>query len=245
MSRIQSMLWRLLCCGAPLLVSGCLIGFNADRLTGGGGGQPAAAGGGSAADMAVGDMIAPRPGCRDFSGFTAGSAVPNWIDGHGTWRVVTTAQGSMLGQTAASGYQGERFVGWDGNTRGPDLTVETVARLSDHTNENCVLLRGQDTMNYYALCLKDGGQRRNQQQQPPTWALNRVVSGEATQLSYGALDETLPTHVLTLGARGSSLFVTVDGVAMPVVNDTTYVDGSVGLSTDDSGTFATFCAVKP
>jgi hypothetical protein len=181
--------------------------------------------------------------CRDFAAWTAGAAVPNWVDGRGTWRITSTSQGPALGQIETTDNGGPyRFVTWDGSRRFADCTASSATVLSDQASENCVLSRVQDASNFYALCLKEASHRR--QMGPPQyeWVLERVVSDSETRLAGGNLDIAPGTsHSLILNARGASLTALLDRVAQPVVIDTTYSNGAVGLATDGAGGFSTFC----
>jgi hypothetical protein len=221
-----------------IFASGCLIGFDADRLTGGG---DAGSGGGAhgTPDAPAADMATAPANCDDLMNYMAGSQLTNWVDGRGTWRVAVMAQGKALIQTTGSTSRNDRFVAWRGAHDVADTTVRAVAVLDGNpTDLNCVLVRVLDASNYYALCVEDvGGRNRPETHQ---WSVYSVVAGTQTRLG-GAAIPTAASHSLSLTAQGAMLLSTVDGDAKPAVTDTALTHGFVGVATDDGGGFSSLC----
>lgn len=218
--------------------SGCLIGFDADRLTSG---KDAAPAGTTDAPADMASTTAPNgASCDDFSAYMPGTALPNWVDGRGTWRVIMNAQGKVLAQTTDGTSRNDRFVAWLGGKDYTDSSISAVATLSDMTDMNCVLVRLQDAMNYYALCVADvGGRNRPSSHE---WRLNLMSAGVETRLASAALTTT-GAHTLALRAQGSTLTASVDGAAKPALTDPTFTHGAIGVSTDDYGGFTSLCTV--
>jgi hypothetical protein len=218
--------WFKEICQLALIVvasPGCLIGFDANRLTGG------AEGGAPASDLGS--------GCDDFSTYATGERVPNWIDGRGTWRVVLTGDGHALTQMDDV-WSGERYVAWYGGKQFTDVDVSAIVSMQASTAEACVLVRVQDASTYYALCTHAADDRHP----TPEWRLNRMTGGTSTRLSSGTLGDAA-SHLLGLGAHGSRLSAVVDGAQVVAYEDGTLSNGNVGVSTDWSGVFTTFCMV--
>lgn len=217
--------------------AGCLVGFDANRLTGGGrdavdlGGTTAA---GAPADLGL------AAGCIDFASSTPGLALPNWIDGRGTWRVIMMAQGKVLAQTTASTSRDDRFSAWQMGQDYTDATVSAVATVGEASDMNCVLARVQDVSNYYALCLHDvGGHSSTPGHQ---WRLLRMSADVANELASGDVTVT-SSHTFALRVQGATLTATVDGDVKPAVTDASYTQGSLGVSTDVEGDFTSLCMV--
>jgi hypothetical protein len=234
-----------------LASSGCLIGFDPAPLTGGahGGGNdgataPAPIGdaGGGPASGPVPDNLGPASRCYDFSTYAEGAAVPNWVDGRGTWRTVVTQVGTLLGQTDSSSTTPARFVTWEGMDDWTDAGISAVITISERTDEVCVALHVQDADNFHALCLEKMGRRGD----PPTfeWRLQRVVGGSVTTLANGGIDGGSAPHTLTLRAKGPSLTPSIDASVQPSVTDGTLTHGSVGLTTNWTGRFGMMCVVR-
>jgi hypothetical protein len=213
---------------AGLLASGCLIGFDADRLTGGDAGGGSGGGSGSSAGGDLGG------GCDNFSAYAAGAQLPDWVDGRGTWRVVLMNGAHALGQTDP-GWNGSRYVSWYDGQPFTDVDVSAVAAAQG--NEACVLARVQDASTYYAACARDGDSRH-----PPEWRINLNVGGTVTRLSSGSLTSA-GAHRLSLGVRGSRLTASIDDSPAVSVDDTTLASGNVGVSSDENGAFTTYCMV--
>jgi hypothetical protein len=221
--------------------SGCLIGFDAGRLTGGSQGDAGtgATGGTGAADAPA--DLGLFAACDDFSTYTPGMQLPNWVDGRGTWRVIMMAQGKVLAQTTAGMNRNDRFVAWQNGKDYTDASISAVATIGDMTDLNCVLSRVQDASNYYALCVEDvGGRNRTPAHE---WRLNRMTAGTETRLASGSI-AMMGSHTFALRVQGSTLSASVDGDAKPAVTDETLTHGSIGVSTDDSGGFTTLCTVQ-
>jgi hypothetical protein len=211
---------------AGLLASGCLIGFDATRLTGGDAGGGGSAGGGGASDLGA--------GCSNFSAYAAGAQLPNWVDARGTWRVVLMNDAHALGQTDP-GWNGARYVSWYEARQFTDVDVSAVA--VGQGAEACVLARVQDASTYYAACARDGDSRH-----PPEWRINLSVAGTVTRLSSGSLASG-SVHILSLGVRGSRLTASIDETQQISVDDFTLTSGNVGVSTDENAAFTTYCMV--
>jgi hypothetical protein len=244
-------LLRAVCFGltAGLLAvcgSGCLIGFDAGGLTGGAANRGDAGTGGAGATGSTGGMNAAgdlglTAACDDFSAYTPGMPLPNWVDGRGTWRVIMMTQGKVLAQTTSSTSRNDRFVAWQGGKDYADASISAVATIADMTDLNCVLSRVQDASNYYALCVEDvGGRNRPSAHE---WHLNLVSAGNETRLGSGSIALT-SSHAFALRVQGSTLTASVDGDVKPAVTDTTLTHGSIGVSTDDSGGFTSLCTVQ-
>lgn len=235
--------------------AGCFIGFDDHKLTGGGpadggavgaagsGGDPAGPGpgaGGGPAGAVDGSAPAAIPSCDNFSSYAAGASIPNWVDGHGTWRIVATPHG--LGQMMAASSNHDFFVGW----YAADWTDQTVTATVDPAqsyDDNCVLARCTDAANYYELCVHNDHWQHMQGSQPqPGWNLRRMVAGSETQLASGGATSAT-SHTLTLHVHGSTLSVTIDGALQPDVSDGSLIHGAAGLGTESSGVFVNLCAV--
>ncbi|MDB4969799.1 MAG: hypothetical protein JWN44_5488 [Myxococcales bacterium] len=215
--------------------SGCLIGFDAGRLTGG----AAADAGTTDASEAPGDL-GRLAGCDDFSSYTPGTALPNWIDGRGTWRVIMMAQTKVLAQTTASMSRNDRFLAWQAGKDYTDASISAVATVGNVADANCVLARVQDASNYYALCVQDVSGRNHSPAHE--WRLNRMSADVETRLASGSIAVT-DSHSFALRVQGSSLIASVDGDPKPTIVDETLLHGALGVSTDDQGGFSTLCIV--
>jgi len=207
---------------SPLVLSGCLLAFDADNLTGGN----------------------RTPGttnlnalCVDFSSYPVGAPAPNWVEGSGTWRVVDRSREHVFAQTDDPTAADPAFVAWYGANDWADASVSAVTRLADYTYENCVLSRLQDKASFYALCLRQG-------RSAPYWKLERVVAGNATRLADGDLANGDVPHTLALRASGTTLTPTIDGSAQASVEDAQFAHGAVGVSTDGAGGFSTLCMAR-
>jgi hypothetical protein len=218
-----------------LLASGCLIGFDAGSLTGGG--HPSADSGTGMTGAADTPADMGSSACVDFSSY-AGMPLPNWVDGRGTWRVVTMAAGNVLMQTTGTTSRHDVFVAWQGVKDYADVNISATATLAI-TNMNCVLVRIQDALNYYALCVNDVGGRGPPAQE---WRLNVTSAGSDTELASGSI-ATTDTHAFSLRVQGSTLYPIVDGDAKPAVTNGTFTHGAAGVSTDDQGGFMSLCTV--
>jgi hypothetical protein len=231
-----------------LLLAGCMLGFDEHKLRGGDPSDPAAIDGGSGVATPTPDgsglPVAPvvPPACDNFASYASGAAIPNWVDGQGTWRVMMVdAQTHGLGQTAASTSHNELFVGWYDTPDWTDETVQATVTPTDSGPDNCVLARVTSASSFYKLCIRTDHGR--QQQMPQTsWDLQRVDGGSQTQLAGANGGATSGPHTLILGAHGSTLAITVDGVAQPNVTDAMLPKGAVGLATESSGPFVLLCA---
>jgi hypothetical protein len=220
--------------------TGCLIGFDAGRLTGGAADGGSASPGTAGSDSpGAGDMSHSPTSCDDFSGYTPGMPLPNWVDGRGTWRVLMMAQGKMLAQTTSPTSRSDRFVAWQAGKDYTDASISAVATLCDQTDMNCVLARVQDATNYYALCVVDAGRNRTTSHE---WRLDKVVAGVETHLA-GAAITTNGSHTIAFRVQGSTLNASVDGQGRPAVIDETFSHGLLGVSTDEAGGFMTLCTV--
>lgn len=232
--------------------SGCLIGFDAHRITGGGGngGTPTSPGSGGtpmspASGAPVGDMggASTTLSCDDLAPYLPGAQLSDWVAGKGTWTVTMMAQGKVLVQTTSSTSYHDRFIAWRSGQSLGDVTINSVALLDGNpTDLNCVLARVVDGSNYYSLCVQDVGGRNR----PPTrqWSLNSVVSGTETSLASATIP-TAPSHVLSFKLQGTTLTATVDGDPKPPITDTSFAHGSVGVSTDNGGGFFNLCTRTP
>jgi hypothetical protein len=224
-----------------ILASGCLIGFDANRLTGGrdaGSGAGAASG---AADTPTVDMGAAA--CNVLSTYTPGQSLTNWVEGRGSWLVATTAQGKALIQTDSSSGRHDRFFAWRDAYDVADTTVSAVVMLDGNpTDLNCVMARVVDAYNYYALCVEEVGGRNG----PATlqWSVYSVLQGSENELASAPIATAL-VHSLQLRTQGNMLLPTVDGVAQPAVTDDSLSDGSVGVATDNGGGFLSLCTGGP
>jgi hypothetical protein len=218
------------------LTSGCLIGFDSNRLAGG---RDAGTGGAAGASVPdAGADLGPSI-CDELSPYAPGVPLTNWVEGSGTWRVVVMAQGKVLIQTDNSMSRDDRFVAWRVGADVADATVSAVALLGGSTTDlNCVLVRVVDVADYYALCVQDVGGRN--QPSMRQWTLLSVVGGTETQLD-GAVIPAAASHLLSLRAQGTTLTATVDGDVKTVIDDSALTHGSVGVSTDDGGGFFNLC----
>ena len=228
-----------------IVASGCLIGFDDNRLIGG---RDAGSGGAAGASSGAGDtptvdMSTAAAACNELSTYMPGQSLTNWVEGRGSWLVATTAQGKALIQTDSSSGRHDRFFAWRDAYDVADTTVSAVVMLDGNpTDLNCVMARVVDAYNYYTLCVEEVGGRNG----PATlqWSVYSVLQGSENELASAPIP-TAPAHSLQLRTQGAMLLPTVDGVPQPAVSDDSLSDGSVGVATDNGGGFLSLCTGGP
>ena len=177
--------------------------------------------------------------CVDFSSYT-GMPLPNWVDGRGTWRVATIAQGTVLMQTTGSMSRDDVFVAWQGGKDYGDVTIMASATLAI-TDMNCVLARVQGALDYYALCVNDVSRRNG----PPAheWRLNLSVRRHTTRSSPAAASPSPTRTCSRCACRARCCTRRSTATPSPPSPTATFAHGAAGVSTDDQGGFMSLCTV--
>lgn len=225
-----------------LTLGGCFV--DDKLLTGGGGGRSGVDMATRSADLTAtpddlatgGVVVDMAPACDDFSADAIGSSPAGWTIDSGVWNVVAAGGGHGVQQMMAPGGAGNLWLARTGALAWTDVTISATVTIANINEDDCVLARYQSIDDYYALCLVSGNK----------WTVQHSTAGQRTSLGNGAfVYANGQSHTLTLGAHGTTLSATVDGVRKMDFTDAALTRGAVGLGTGATSTFTSVCVSMP